>query len=689
MERFKSIKIVFVLALLFGIHFELFADHLPYRKELRSDIKFWKKVFCETSSDQYIIHDSQYLSVIYTVITFESTVCDRTRSRQLKKIKEKYENLLLKLHHSDQVTSNLAGWEKTVFDQFKSINEKDKFRIAARRIRAQQGIKEKFVSGLERSFSYLPLMAEIFKRQNLPIELIYLPHIESSFNISAGSKAGAKGMWQFMWSTGRYYLRMNRIVDQRFDPIYSSEAAAKLLKRNYTELQDWALAVTAYNHGLAGMKRAKHKFNNDYLEIREGYLKRSFGFASKNFYPEFLAVVEIMDSLQYYFPLIKQHPDYAFKEITLENAVNVPQLVKHLQIDTKELKRLNPAYKNVVWRGQRTIPKGYNIRFPIDVDMGKILTFANMNNKSVEKPLTRNVGEQSDYLDLPVFSFSKNSVQNNDFNFDTLFDFLSANKPVIDKENTAIELASFNKPVVEEDKEIRNTSFQLNWVFRDDESGIKSNANLFTAVFAKPEVNYDEVNISDYQFNFENSKFASASSTEMKTQTENHIVFKDTEDKNEYVRVSNTVDNITVGEIKRILESRLKIRRNEIIIFPSETLGHIAEWLNVSAAFLRSLNNLRFNQKIYSGQSLRLDFSLVSPDEFTELRLKYHMNLINKMLKGKHELKLVDYTVNPGESLWKISRDRNNFPVNLLLYFNDLNKLEQLYPGDIIKLPII
>jgi LysM repeat protein len=59
------------------------------------------------------------------------------------------------------------------------------------------------------------------------------------------------------------------------------------------------------------------------------------------------------------------------------------------------------------------------------------------------------------------------------------------------------------------------------------------------------------------------------------------------------------------------------------------------------------------------------------------------------MLKGKHELKLVDYTVNPGENLWKISRDRNNFPVNLLLYFNDLNKLEQLYPGDIIKLPII
>ena len=73
----------------------------------------------------------------------------------------------------------MLDWEKHVFDQFKSINEKDKFRIAARRIRAQQGIKEKFVKGLERSFSYLPVMEEIFMRHNLPWELIYMPHIEN------------------------------------------------------------------------------------------------------------------------------------------------------------------------------------------------------------------------------------------------------------------------------------------------------------------------------------------------------------------------------------------------------------------------------------------------------------------------------------------------------------------------------
>ena len=433
--------------------------------ELRSDIKFWKKVFCETSSDQYIIHDSQYLSIIYTVFTFESSVSERKRSRYLKQIKDKYEKLLLKLHYSEGDTSNLLGWEKHVFEQFQSIDEKDKFRIATRRIRAQQGIKEKFVNGLERSFSYLPFMEDIFKRYNLPRELIYMPHIESSFNINATSKAGAKGMWQFMWSTGRYYLKMNRIVDERFDPIYSSEAAAKLLKRNYSDLQDWALAVTAYNHGLAGMKRAKKRFNGNYLEIREGYLKRSFGFASKNFYPEFLAVVEIMDSLQYYFPLIKQHPDYSFKEITVENPVNIPRLARHLGVNINELKRLNPAYKNKVWRGQRDITRGYNIRLPNGIDLEKAQAFIGFDNKPADKVILSAKITNHDYANLPIHSLSKIDVENNDLNFSALFDFMSESKSDFGDENEKVEFVNLYKPTVELDKKAREKSFQLNQGF--------------------------------------------------------------------------------------------------------------------------------------------------------------------------------------------------------------------------------
>ncbi len=84
MERFKKSGIVLFAILLVYFCFDLHAEHLPYRKELNSDIKFWKKVFTEISSNQYIIHDSQYLSIIYTVVTFPPSTNERERQRSLR-----------------------------------------------------------------------------------------------------------------------------------------------------------------------------------------------------------------------------------------------------------------------------------------------------------------------------------------------------------------------------------------------------------------------------------------------------------------------------------------------------------------------------------------------------------------------------------------------------------------------------
>ena len=692
MERFKKTNVLFFVLFLQGFFVMLYADQLPYRKELSTDIKFWKKVFTETSTDQYIIHDSQYLNIIYTIINFDSTASERKRSRYLRSIKEKYEQFLLRMHYSKQDTSDLYGWERRVFNQFKSIDEKDKFRTAAQRIRAQQGIKEKFIKGIKRSFSYLQSMEEIFKRYNLPRELIYMPHIESSFNINAASRAGAKGMWQFMWGTGRYYLRINRIVDQRFDPIYSTEAAAKLLQRNYKELQDWALAITAYNHGLAGMKRAQKKFNGDYLEIRDGYLKRSFGFASKNFYPEFLAVVDIMDSLQFYFPQIGRDPIYVFKEIEPEKQINLPQLAKDLHFTIEELQRLNPSFKKVIWKGQRSLNKGYKIRLPIKVDLENVIAYVGLESVPPKSPVKNDLDRDENITNynIPVFSFSKVTVEQGEQQPTISQDLFSAIESNIDVEMNATDLISFNKPGVENNFTNDNTLKRIDDIFQNDSNQGEFNSNFLAVSLYKPQVSLDEDVTSEYGFDFENEKVSMSSPKEIPSTNDIDLKAKENNDDKDsgYAQVSHT-NNLTMDEIHNILMKRLRIKNNEIIIFPNETLGHIAEWLSLRASYLRSLNNLHYGQKIYSGQTLRVDFTYISTDEFSTKRLKYHMNLIQKMLDGKLELRLVDYKVNPGENLWNISRKRNNFPVNLLLYFNDLNKLGQLYPGDIIKLPMI
>ena len=112
------------------------------------------------------------------------------------------------------------------------------------------------------SGQYMIFLKKIFKKYDLPEELIVLPHVESSFNYKAYSSAGAAGIWQFTRGTGKQYLKISYEVDERLDPILSTEAAAKLLKRNYEVLGSWPLAITAYNHGAYGMKRAVKKLYN-------------------------------------------------------------------------------------------------------------------------------------------------------------------------------------------------------------------------------------------------------------------------------------------------------------------------------------------------------------------------------------------------------------------------------------------
>lgn len=685
MERFKLPGIIVTLLLVFGIS-GLQANQMPYRKELNSDVRFWKLVFSEISSNQYIIHDSDHLSIIYTIITFDSTVSHRARQRYLRSVKDKYEKLLLKLERSD--TTNLENWEQKVFEKFKKIDDEDKYRRAVRRIRAQQGIREKFVKGVKQSSAYLPIMEEIFKRHGLPRELVYMPHIESSFNIHAISRAGARGMWQFMWGTARYFMRMDRIVDQRFDPIYSTEAAAKLLKKNYEGLQNWALAITAYNHGLAGMKRAKRRFGNDYLKIRENYLRRSFGFASKNFYPEFLAIVDIMDSLQYYLPEIKQSPPFTFSEVKLGNSINLTRLSKELNLSKSELKTLNPSFKNSAWYGITT-KREYTLRLPAHVDMEKALAFLGRTPSVPKKEV-----QEPDEPPIKVFaslhdvSFQKPEVEPGNENPVIAFE------PVLDEQRNenlidGIPAFAYQKPGVEVNPQINASLFSKKDFLRNRNN--EQQDNLLAMAFEKPEVDPAGTIVNNIQFDWNSQPIVEAKEEEIETSSpeppadDGLIASRE----NTNAHIDKASNSISLDEIRDILVNRLAVKSNHIVIFPNETIGHIADWLQVSASYLRTLNGLKYGHKIYSGQRLRLDFSYVSPEQFCARRLNYHMGLVISELNGRSELKLVNHTVSPGETLWNISRSRSKIPVNLLHYFNDLNKLEQLYPGDIIKLPII
>lgn len=310
---------------------EASADETPFPllPGLEEAVEFWKLVFTRHSGSELIFHDTQEPMKIYKVLEIgENDPSRRLIEEERGKIVREY---------------GVGGDEK--------------------RVRVQRGIKERFASGLRVSRKYLEQMQRIFSEEGLPTELAYLPLVESSFDLHARSRAGALGIWQFMPSTGRKFLRISPAVDERKDPMESTRAAARFLKQNYEIFGNWPLAITAYNHGREGVTRAIAEVGSkDLMEIIRRYQSPSFGFASKSFYAEFLAALEVARRSEEFFPALDYHPPFPLEEIEVKRPVAVAALLKPTDIPRSEFLEWNPALNPNI----RDIPTGYRVKVPAE-----------------------------------------------------------------------------------------------------------------------------------------------------------------------------------------------------------------------------------------------------------------------------------------------------------------------------------
>jgi len=339
-----------------------FAGDWPHRDQLRCEIRFWKDIFTRYDDDSIVLHDPHDLSLVYTTISLSPAESNARREQRIRAAKYEVENSLRSLADSMAAGRGLTAQEKKLYQLFGASATPQQVKICASRIRAQQGISNRFYEGLERSTAYMPALKKIFRDKGLPEELAYLPHIESSFNPTARSKVGAAGMWQFMKPTAKTFsLKTNSIIDERYDPLAASEAAASLLKTNYSELADWGLALTAYNYGLGGMTDAAQRCGGNYVSVRKNYCSPRFQFASKNFYPEFLAAVEIMEKPEAYFPGYSPRNRNTIVQHRLQKPTTLPALAKTWGIELSRLRELNPGYSKKAYDGRLTIPAGYTV----------------------------------------------------------------------------------------------------------------------------------------------------------------------------------------------------------------------------------------------------------------------------------------------------------------------------------------
>ncbi len=274
----------------------------PVASALEPRVTFWEFIFRDLPSNHYLLHDIKYPELTYSTVIFEVIPDEKpgdTVRRLREFLHEQEENMqeilrALNDGNSEYLNENV---DALTLEHLKKLQctYPEKMQKAWTRVHIQRGAADAFIIAMKRC---APLKKEIeltLKSYKLPEDLYWLVFVESMCTPTIHSFAGAAGLWQLMPDTAREMgLTVTRDQDERLNPIKATRAAAKLFKRIEKMLKKWPLILTGYNHGPSGVRKLTTEYKSDDLAYLIDNAQRStFGFASKNFYSEFIAVRRI------------------------------------------------------------------------------------------------------------------------------------------------------------------------------------------------------------------------------------------------------------------------------------------------------------------------------------------------------------------------------------------------------------
>lgn len=289
------------------------------------NVYFWFSIYTQYDSSSVVIHDRNDLSIVYKVLDF-SSLHQKNLSRntayilQNKLANEKLDNLKGDFRDLEMNPFSLSPEAKRIYRMLRlaqveipvsRADRVDFFKRLRKNLRSQTGQRNFIRDGVMRSLPYQKFLSKYFEDKKLPKELLAIPFLESSFNPRAHSRANALGVWQFMPLIASYYVpRRTTEYDYRANVGVSSLSASFLLKENIRILKSWDLAVTAYNSGTKHLLKTKRSLASTSVNL-EDIIKYSdsahFGFASKNFYSEFLALAHTLAYREEIFNDLHEH----------------------------------------------------------------------------------------------------------------------------------------------------------------------------------------------------------------------------------------------------------------------------------------------------------------------------------------------------------------------------------------------
>lgn len=704
---------IVVILLLLSAEVGARSAFFPKPKELEPDVAFWKKVYTEITTTQGYIHDDRYLNIIYETIQLEEDIDRRKRDKLVNERKRHYRDILLTLaegEHEDldeETARVLALWPKKTSPK--------EFKDASRRLRFQLGQSDKFKGGLTRSSRWMAHIRETMRREGLPMELAALPHVESSFDPSAYSYVGAAGMWQFTRSTGRRYMRVDHVVDERLDPFISSEAAAKLLKHNYSVTGSWPLAITAYNHGIAGMRRAMEQTGGtDIVKILREYDGRTFKFASRNFYVAFLAAVEVHRNAEHYFGKLERDKPDQSQTIDIPFYIPAKALAKSLDVDIDLLRVMNPALRPMIWSGEKLVPKGFSLRIPAISTNEAAERIASIDSKyKIDRQLpdlTYRV-RRGDTLSGIADRYGVGVYELKRINNLRSRHFIRAGQTLRLPKSRRINVPT--RELVDGTYRVQpgDTLSQIADAFSVSQTQLMEQNNLRSRhrihvgqvlnVTVRPEpVTETGIELAEVARAEETSEEAAEAAAET-VEEAREVAMVEVEPEEPAVEPIEQAEAVAdeagmpiqpAGEHPELSADPANYEVTDddrIYVQAAETLGHYAEWLELRAQDLRDLNGLRYRQALILGSTLKLDFSKADRKTFEERRTAYHRNLQEAYFAQYRITGVEERKIRRGDSVWELTHLVYRVPLWLFRQYNPDVDLNQIKPGTKLRFPRI
>ncbi|MFQ5634080.1 MAG: LysM peptidoglycan-binding domain-containing protein [Gammaproteobacteria bacterium] len=710
--------------LVLAVTLPLAAETLPRPSGLEPNIAFWRTVFAEVTSAQALVHDNRVLEVVYETVDLPENAGARQRRRIADKARRKYRTILQQLANGDR--HGLTSEQRRVLALWPEDVSAGELRAAAKRIRFQQGLADRFREGLIRSGRWQDHIRASLAEAGVPTELASLPHVESSYNPAARSHVGASGLWQFTRGTGRRFMQIDHVVDERRDPYASSEAAAALLQYNYSILKSWPLAITAYNHGVAGMRRAVRKIGSDDIEaIVRRYNGRAFGFASRNFYVAFLAANEVERNAAQYFGILEKEAPVAQISVRMDDYVGVDALAEAFGVSRTLLRENNPALLKSVWNGMKYVPRGFELRLPagviddsVEASLASIPADARFARQT---PDLQHRVERGDSLSVIAARYGTSVSQlmavnnlrsrhrirvgqviNLPYRPGATAIPANADTYVVRSGDTVSGIAR-RAGVPQSELLAMNSMASGNLIYAGQELVIRRGA-LRPGDTVSSEATPGDIGTRAAVASAEAAARAvpppvaaavtaplpdaePAPPTEAVGETPAETVASETAGSAEPqgLPASSGADVALLADPSDYLVAA----DDTIEIQAAETLGHYADWLGIRTQRLRDLNGYAFRRPVVIGRRLKLQFDEVDRDAFAARRIAYHRELQEAFFA---RYRIVDTTVHDlrrGESVFVLSLRRYKIPVWLLRQYNPDLDIDRLRPGAQVVFPRI